>query len=77
MMDDEEIVKALSLEEQALDEFKRRKNSLPPQQTYSARSSGGKIKVFVRIFNKYHNWCEYFQTSALGSSHSRRDLRVW
>lgn len=43
MIDDEEIVKALSLEEQALDEFKRRKNSLPPQQTYSARSSGGKI----------------------------------
>lgn len=41
MIDDEEIVKALSLEEQALDEFKRRKHSLPPQ-TYSARSSGGK-----------------------------------
>ncbi|CRK95415.1 CLUMA_CG008711, isoform A [Clunio marinus] len=38
-LDDEEIVKALSLEEKALDEFKRRKYSLPPSRTSSNRSS--------------------------------------
>lgn len=41
MIDDEEIVKALSLEEKALDEFKRRKNSFPQPHTSSSRSSDG------------------------------------
>lgn len=44
MLDDEEIVKALSLEEQALDEFKRRKNSFPQPHSSSARISEGKFE---------------------------------
>lgn len=47
MIDDEEIVKALSLEEKALDEFKRRKNSLPQPQTSANRSYDGKMNIFV------------------------------
>lgn len=49
MIDDEEIVKALSLEEKALDEFKRRKNSLPQPQTSSFKSSDGKLIIFKNI----------------------------
>jgi hypothetical protein len=43
MIDDAEIVKALSLEEKALDEFKRRKNSLPAPQSSSQRTFDGKL----------------------------------
>jgi hypothetical protein len=38
-LDEEEIVKALSLEEAALNEFKRRKSSLPVQN-YTKYSNG-------------------------------------
>lgn len=49
MIDDEEIVKALSLEEKALDEFKRRKNSLPQPKTTSKSSLQGKLDNFANI----------------------------
>lgn len=52
MIDDEEIVKALSLEEKALDEFKRRKNSVPQTKSASMRNSEGETRKFVRKFNK-------------------------
>jgi hypothetical protein len=43
MIDEEEIVKALSLEEKALDEFKRRRTSNSFSQNSFSRSSEGKI----------------------------------
>lgn len=49
MIDDEEIAKALSLEERALDEYKRRKNSLPLQPTTSKILNG---KLREVMFNK-------------------------
>jgi hypothetical protein len=51
MLDDEEIVKALSLEEKALDEFKRRKNSCPASS--SQRSSDGK-KNIIKYSTSFH-----------------------
>lgn len=48
MIDDEEIVKALSLEEKALEEFKRRKHSLPYPQTSSNSSYDGKYLIFFK-----------------------------
>lgn len=41
-LSEEEIAKALSLEEAALDEFKLRKGSLPNQSNYSKTSINGK-----------------------------------
>lgn len=51
-MDEEEIVKALSLEEKALDEFKRRKNSCPQPRFTTNKSMEGKSKLKKR-FNKF------------------------
>jgi hypothetical protein len=39
-IDEDEIVKALSLEEAALKEFKRRKSSLPAPQNYTKHTNG-------------------------------------
>jgi len=44
-LSDDEIAKALSLEEAALDEFKLRKGSLPNQPIYSRTSINGKLKI--------------------------------
>lgn len=48
-MDEDEIVKALSLEEKALDEFKRRKNSCPQPQATTIRSFDGKTENLENI----------------------------
>lgn len=45
MLDQEEVLKAISLEEKALEDFKRRKNSLPQPQTSSGKISNGKYKI--------------------------------
>lgn len=45
-MDEEEIVRALSLEEKALDEFKRRKNSCPQPRSSANRIYDGKTQKF-------------------------------
>lgn len=45
MLDQEEVLKAISLEEKALEDFKRRKNSLPQPHTSSGKISAGKLKV--------------------------------
>lgn len=47
MLDEDEIVKALSLEEQALDEFKRRRTSNSHQQPVSTRNYEGKTGNFI------------------------------
>lgn len=49
MLDQEEVLKAISLEEKALEDFKRRKNSLPQPQTSSGKSSSGKINFRENI----------------------------
>lgn len=49
MLDQEEVLKAISLEEKALEDFKRRKNSLPQPQTSSGKSSAGKFNIFENI----------------------------
>jgi phosphatidylinositol-4-phosphate 3-kinase len=46
-MDEEEIVKALSLEEKALDEFKRRKNSCPQPRSSANKSCEGKTEISI------------------------------
>lgn len=53
MIDDEEIVKALSLEEKALDEFKRRKNSLPQTHSSSHRNYDGKLNCDDKYSTSY------------------------
>lgn len=59
-LDDEEVLKALSLEEKALDEFKRRKNSLPQSQSSTKRSYEGKIEIIVK-FNKFYKVAKFLQ----------------
>jgi hypothetical protein len=61
MIDEEEIVKALSLEEKALDEFKRKRTSNSHSQNSFSRSFEGKIGKFcignnqqVKFHNFYH-----------------------
>lgn len=58
---DEEIAKALSLEEKALDEFKRRKNSLPQSQPSSSRNCDGKSNSFVKLNSTSIKICEIFR----------------
>lgn len=54
MIDDEEIVKALSLEEKALDEFKRKRMSNSHQHPTFSRSFEGKTRNSSgKIINKY------------------------
>lgn len=50
-LSEEEIAKALSLEEAALDEFKLRKGSLPNQPNYSKTSINGKKKFEMSKIN--------------------------
>lgn len=69
MMDEEEIVKALSLEEKALDEFKRRKYSLPQPQTSSKSSEG--LSNDQKVFNKYQKSFAIFQILATEKDRSR------
>lgn len=52
-IDDEEIIKALRLEEKALDEFKRRKSSLPAQQNYGRNTNGNFFKKKNFHSNKF------------------------
>ena len=51
-LSEEEIAKALSLEEAALDEFKLRKGSLPNQPNYSKTSINGKIEMSKLMINQ-------------------------
>jgi hypothetical protein len=60
-IDEEEIVKALSLEEAALNEFKRRKNSCPAPQSHSKTAFNGKHNSLFKIVKSTSNGiCEYF-----------------
>lgn len=76
MIDDEEIVKALSLEEKALDEFKRRKNSLPQPKTTSKSSLQGKLDNFANIQQVSKNFVIKLDSNARKRSQPPRALSV-
>lgn len=74
MIDDEEIVKALSLEEKALDEFKRRKNSFPQPQSSGNRSYDGKMENKIQQVRKVSQFIFRFpEAIAAQSSDERRN----
>lgn len=59
-MDEEEIKKAISLEESALQEFKRRKHSLPAPPESHRKSLNGKKNLHIELVINKFSGISYF-----------------